>query len=404
MSSSPVARSISPTQRLGKRSVSIFGSTGSIGVNTLDLISAAPEKFTVEVLSANENVTLLATQARQFGAKRAVIANEAKYAELKLLLSGSAIEAAAGRDALIEAASCKVDWVMLGIVGAAGLAPTLAAVKTGAIIAIANKEALVCGGDLVLADVKKYGATLLPVDSEHNAIFQVLDFDQIDKVERLVLTASGGPFLDFSLDQMKSVTRDQALAHPNWDMGAKISVDSATMMNKGLEFIEAVRLFPVSPAQIDILVHPQSVIHSMVEYRDGSVLAQMGAPDMRTPISYTLGWPERHDFKAERLDLAKVGSLTFLDPDPVKFPALRLAREALNTGKSAPTILNASNEVAVHGFLNGEIRFLDIASIVEECLNRASITELTAIEDIFECDAQSRDLARSVMTSISTKV
>jgi 1-deoxy-D-xylulose-5-phosphate reductoisomerase len=383
----------------GKRNVSIFGSTGSVGVNTLDLIAGAPGKFSVDVLTANENVSLLAEQAKQFNASLAVIAEESKYAELKSSLAGSGIDVAAGREALIAAAGRKVDWVMLAIVGAAGLAPALAAVRTGSIIAIANKEALVCSGDLVLGDAEKYGATLLPVDSEHNAIFQVLEFDQIDNVERLILTASGGPFLDFTLDQMKTVTREQALAHPNWDMGAKISIDSATMMNKGLEYIEAVRLFPVDPEKVDILVHPQSVIHSMVEYRDGSVLAQMGAPDMRTPISYTLGWPERHSFPAERLNLAKTGSLTFCEPDTVKFPAIRLAREALNTGKSAPTTLNASNEVAVQGFLTGKIGFLDIAAVVEECLNRAEVVELASIEDIFECDRQSRELARVVMAS-----
>ncbi|WP_202526146.1 1-deoxy-D-xylulose-5-phosphate reductoisomerase [Sneathiella litorea] len=400
MNISPAAANYSSEMEPAVRHVSIFGSTGSVGVNTLDLIAGAADKFSVDVLTANENVALLAKQARQFGASLAVIANESKYAELKSLLTGSGIEVAAGRDALIDAASRKVDWVMLAIVGAAGLAPALAAVRTGSVIAIANKEALVCGGDLVLGDAEKYGATLLPVDSEHNAIFQVLDFDQIENVERLILTASGGPFLDFTLDEMKSVTRKQALAHPNWDMGAKISIDSATMMNKGLEYIEAVRLFPVAPDKIDILVHPQSVIHSMVEYRDGSVLAQLGAPDMRTPISYTLGWPERHSFPAERLDLAKTGSLTFLDPDLVKFPAIRLAREALNTGKSAPTTLNASNEVAVHGFLTGSIGFLDIAAVVEECLNQAHIVDLTSIEDIFECDRQSRELAHDVMASI----
>lgn len=400
MSMSAAAADTSPNTKPGVRRVSIFGSTGSVGVSTLDLVAGAPGKFSVDVLTANENVTLLAEQARQFGAGLAVIADESKYAELKSSLEGSGVEVAAGRDALIAAASRKVDWVMLAIVGAAGLAPALAAIRTGSVIALANKEALVCSGDLVLGDVKKYGATLLPVDSEHNAIFQVLDFDQIDSVERLVLTASGGPFIDLTFDQMKSVTRAQALAHPNWDMGAKISIDSATMMNKGLEYIEAVRLFPVAPEKIDILIHPQSVIHSMVEYRDGSVLAQMGAPDMRTPISYTLGWPERHCFPAERLDLAKTGSLTFCEPDTARFPAIRLAREALNTGKSAPTTLNASNEVAVQSFLTGEIGFLDIASVVEECLSRAQVVELAQIEDIFECDRQSREIARAIIASI----
>lgn len=397
MSVSSLATGMSRRTHPAVRRVSIFGSTGSIGVNTLDLIAGAADKFAVEVLSANENVALLAEQALKFGARLAVIGNPSKYAELKALLAGSTVEAAAGTEALVEAAGRPVDWVMLGIVGAAGLAPTLAAVRTGAVVAIANKEALVCGGDLLLADVKKYGATLLPVDSEHNAIFQVFDFDQVDRVRRLILTASGGPFLGFTLEEMRHVTCDQALNHPNWDMGAKISIDSATMMNKGLEFIEAVRLFPVPARNIDILVHPQSVIHSMVEYEDGSVLAQMGAPDMRTPISYTLGWPERHSFPAERLDLARITTLSFEAPDPVRFPALRLAREALGAGKSAPTVLNAANEVAVHGFLTGRIGFLDIAAVVEECLQRSDFVEQISIEDIFECDRKSRELAHSCM-------
>ena len=404
MSAGSFAAGITRQVHPAVRRVSIFGSTGSIGVNTLDLIAGAADKFAVEVLSANENVALLAEQAIRFGARLAVIGNDAKYAELKSLLAGSSVEAAAGTQALIEAAARPVDWVMLGIVGAAGLAPALAAVRTGAVVALANKEALVCGGDLLLGDVKKFGTTLLPVDSEHNAIFQVFDFDQTERVRRLILTASGGPFLDFTLDQMKHVTRDQALAHPNWDMGAKISIDSATMMNKGLEFIEAVRLFPVPAENIDILVHPQSVIHSMVEYEDGSVLAQMGAPDMRTPISYTLGWPERHSFPAERLDLARIGSLSFQAPDPVRFPSLRLAREALRAGKSAPTVLNASNEIAVEGFLCGRIGFLDIAAVVEECLQRSDFIEHMSIEDIYECDWQSRELATSVMTEFAITV
>ncbi|PHQ69771.1 MAG: 1-deoxy-D-xylulose-5-phosphate reductoisomerase [Sneathiella sp.] len=383
------------------RKISILGSTGSVGVNTVDLITASPGKFEVAVLTANENAELLAKQARELNASLAVIANEAHLETLRSLLAGTGTEVAAGRQALIDAASIEVDWMMSAIVGAAGLAPTLAAIRTGAIIALANKESLVCGGDLVLSEARKYGATLLPVDSEHNAIFQVLDFDQLDKVARLVLTASGGPFLNHTLDEMRLVTRDQALAHPNWDMGAKISIDSATMMNKGLELIEAARLFPIPEDKIDILVHPQSIIHSMVEYKDGSVLAQMGAPDMRTPISYTLGWPERHEFKANRLDLAKVASLTFLNPDPVKFPALRLAREALIAGNSAPTTLNAANEVAVQAFLFGEIAFLDIAAVVEDTLSRTPIEGLRSVEDIFDCDLRGRKIARNVINAIT---
>ncbi|MEH6524860.1 MAG: 1-deoxy-D-xylulose-5-phosphate reductoisomerase [Sneathiella sp.] len=379
------------------RRISVFGSTGSVGINTLELVAASAEEFQVEVLTANENVALLAEQAKKLDAKLAVVANEAYFGELKDLLSDTEIEVAGGQKALIEAGSRDVDWVMAAIVGAAGLAPTLAAIQTGAIIALANKESLVCGGSLVLDNVRKYGATLLPVDSEHNAIFQVLDFNQIDKVERLILTASGGPFLNLSYEEMRLVSREQALAHPNWDMGAKISIDSATMMNKGLELIEAAHLFPLPPEQIDILVHPQSIIHSMVEYRDGSVLSQMGSPNMKTPISYTLGWPDRHQFNADRLDLAKVGSLTFLNPDPIRFPALRLARNALKTGKSAPTTLNAANEVAVKGFLDGELGFLDICSVVEETLQRSKIVELNSIEDIVDIDQLGREQALSIV-------
>ncbi len=381
------------------RRISIFGSTGSVGVSTLELIGQTPDKFSVEVLTANENFTLLAQQAKQFKASTVVIGNDELYRELKELLADTDVEVLAGRQALIDVASLEVDWVMAAIVGAAGLAPTLAAIRTGALIALANKESLVCGGDLVLDDVRKFGATLLPVDSEHNAIFQVLDFNQVENLQRLVLTASGGPFLDLSYDEMKEVSIDQALAHPNWDMGAKISIDSATMMNKGLELIEAEHLFPVSESEIDILVHPQSIIHSMVEYRDGSMLAQMGSPDMRTPISYALGWPDRHGFEADRLDLATIGSLTFLNPDPVKFPALRLAREALKTGKSAPASLNAANEVAVQGFLQGQIKFLDIASVVEETLLNAPVVDFSSVEDIFENDRQGRRIAKNIMST-----
>ncbi|USG59614.1 1-deoxy-D-xylulose-5-phosphate reductoisomerase [Sneathiella marina] len=397
MISSMSAKEFSRKPKNGPRRVSIFGSTGSVGINTLELISDSIEEFQVEVLTANENVSLLAEQARAVGAKLAVVANEAYYGQLKDLLDDTEIEIAAGQDALTLAGSREVDWVMAAIVGAAGLAPTLAAIQTGAIIALANKESLVCGGALVLDNVRKYGATLLPVDSEHNAIFQVLDFNQLNNVSRLILTASGGPFLDLDYEEMRLVSREQALAHPNWDMGAKISIDSATMMNKGLELIEAAHLFPIPPDQIDILVHPQSIIHSMVEYKDGSVLSQMGSPDMKTPISYTLGWPDRHPFTADRLDLAKIGSLTFLNPDPIRFPALNLARNALKTGKSAPTILNAANELAVEGFLEGKLGFLDICSVVEETLQQSKIIELNSIEEIIDADRSGRALARSIV-------
>ncbi len=392
----PVTDSL-PTYSSGPKSVCILGSTGSVGESTLSLIREKPADFDVRTLTANKNITKLAEQAREFGAKKAVIGDSALYADLAELLAGTDIEVAAGEEALVDAAGEKVDWVMSAIVGAAGLAPTLAAVRTGSTIALANKESLVCGGSLVLESVRAHGATLLPVDSEHNAIFQVLDPNQLDQVERLILTASGGPFLQFSKEDMRHVTREQALAHPNWDMGAKISIDSATMMNKGLELIEAFHLFPVTEDQISILVHPQSVVHSLVEYRDGSVLAQMGTPDMRTPISYALGWPNRHAFKAQHLKLGQIGTLTFQDPDDQRFPALRLAKEALTAGQSAPTILNASNEIAVAGFLEGRIGFLDIADIVEETLEMTEFIRFSDISDIYEEDRKGRENALAIL-------
>jgi 1-deoxy-D-xylulose-5-phosphate reductoisomerase len=397
MATSIGVKRVSEKTEHARRRVSIFGSTGSVGINTLELIKNSSENFQVEVLTANENVALLAEQARAVNARVVVIANEMYFEKLKDLLEGTNIEVMAGQQALIDAGSLEVDWVMAAIVGAAGLAPTLSAIKTGAIIALANKESLVCGGSLVLENVRKFGATLLPVDSEHNAIFQVLDFKQIDKVRRLILTASGGPFLDLSYEQMRKVSKEQALAHPNWDMGAKISIDSATMMNKGLELIEAAHLFPVTGDQIDILVHPQSIIHSMVEYEDGSVLSQMGSPDMKTPISYTLGWPNRHQFEADRLDLADIGSLTFLNPDPVRFPAMKLTRNVLKTGKSAPAILNASNEIAVKGFLDGKLGFLEICSVVEETLERSEFKDVNSLEDLFEIDRMAREKATQIV-------
>ena len=347
------------------RSVTILGSTGSVGTQTVDLVSRDPERFPVEALTANRNVTLLAQQARQLNARMAVVADPAAYAELKQLLSGTGIEVAAGSAAVAAAAERPADWVMAAIVGAAGLEPTLAAIRRGAIVAFANKEVLVCAGALMMEEVKAHGATLLPVDSEHSAIYQVFDFERIDSVSRLILTASGGPFRAKDRAFMAAATREQAVAHPTWDMGAKISVDSATMMNKGLELIEAHFLFGIPEERIDVLVHPQSVIHSLVEYVDGSVLAQLGTPDMRTPIAYALGWPARIATPAERLDLVKAATLTFEAPDPVRFPALRLARAALQSGGGAPTILSAANEVAVQAFLDRRIGFLDIHRLVE---------------------------------------
>ncbi|MGB0747763.1 MAG: 1-deoxy-D-xylulose-5-phosphate reductoisomerase [Magnetospiraceae bacterium] len=374
-----------------RRGITVLGSTGSIGVNTLDLVSRHPDAFEVIALTANQNVTLLAEQAKTFGAKLAVTADPNAFHELSDLLAGTGIAVAAGPDTVVEAAAREdAEVVMAAIVGAAGLAPTLAAVRRGATVALANKEALVCAGDLMMAEVTKAGATLIPVDSEHNAIFQVFDFDRADQVERIILTASGGPFRTRSLQEMARMTAREAIAHPNWDMGAKISVDSATMMNKGLELIEAYHLFPVAESQIDILVHPQSVIHSMVAYVDGSVLAQLGSPDMRTPIACALRWPERLAAPSQRLDFAALRTLTFEDPDEIRFPALALARHALQSGGGVPTILNAANEVAVRRFLNGEIGFLDIARVVEQTLTATPPGSLVSIEDVHQLDAEAR--------------
>jgi 1-deoxy-D-xylulose-5-phosphate reductoisomerase len=375
------------------RRVTILGSTGSVGCNTLDLIERQPEAFAVEALTANDSVGRLAEQARRVGAKLAVVADSSRYQDLKDALAGSGVEVAAGAGAVAEAAARPAEWVMAAIVGAAGLAPTLAAVRRGAIVALANKETLVCAGSLMTTEVVRHGATLLPVDSEHNAIFQVLDFEHLDAVDRITLTASGGPFRAFSRAAMAEVTPEQAVAHPNWDMGAKISVDSATMMNKGLELIEAHHLFGVAEARIDILVHPQSVVHSMVAYSDGSVLAQMGQPDMRTPIAYTLAWPERMAAPVARLDLVEIGQLTFEAPDSTRFPALRLARQALRVGGSAPTILNAANEVAVKGFLDGRLGFLGIADVVERTLETIAAVSLGGLDDVWQIDREARRLA-----------
>ncbi len=379
------------------RRVTILGSTGSVGCNTIDLIERQPEAFSVEALTANGNAELLADQARRLSARLAVVADEARYSDLKRALQGSGVEAAAGREALIEAANRPADWVMAAIVGAAGLAPTLAAIRRGAIVALANKECLVSAGPLMINEVAACGATMLPVDSEHNAIFQVFDFESRESIERIILTASGGPFRTYSREDMEAVTPAQAVAHPNWDMGAKISVDSATMMNKGLELIEAHYLFGLTEDRIDILVHPQSIVHSMVAYVDGSVLAQLGTPDMRTPISYTLGWPRRMAAPSARLDLAQIGNLSFETPDIQRFPAISLARQALKTGGSAPTILNAANEVAVLGFLDGKIGFLDIPRIVAATLERAATTTLDTLDHVLAADSESRDIAQSMI-------
>ena len=375
--------------------VTVLGSTGSVGANTIDLIERNRNAYEVEALTANRNVTGLADQAIKLDARMAVVADPDCYLELKSALSGTGIEAAAGPDALVDAAERPSDWVMAAIVGSAGLRPTLAAVRRGITVGLANKECLVSAGEFFVNEVRKNGAELLPVDSEHSAIYQVLDFDQADKIRRIILTASGGPFREFTVEQMATVTPEQAVAHPNWDMGAKISVDSATMMNKGLELIEAYHLFPVEKSEIDILVHPQSVVHSMVDYVDGSVLAQLGTPDMRTPIAYALAWPNRMEAPAPKLLLEDIRTLTFEPPDPFRFPALRLAREALQAGNSAPTVLNAANEVAVERFLNKEIAYLDIAKIVDQTLEGLDNKAISNLDDIAEVDLTARAFARS---------
>ena len=383
------------------RHVTILGSTGSVGQSTVDLIARDPESYCVEALVAGNSVEALAEQARRLKAKMAVVANPQRYRALKDALIGTSIEAAAGPEAVTEAASRPAEWVMAAIVGFAGLAPTLCAARRGAMVALANKEALVCAGRLLTDAVRESGGVVLPVDSEHNAIFQVFDASQRAAVDRLILTASGGPFRNWSLADMAEATPEQALAHPNWDMGAKISIDSATMMNKGLELIEAYLLFGLPSEQIEIVVHPQSVIHSMVSYRDGSVLAQLGTPDMRVPISHALGWPSRIDGPAERLDFANLSPLTFEQPDSGRFPSLRLAREALVLGGFAPTVLNAANEVAVAAFLARRIGFLDIARIVEDVLAAVGALPgpVTSLQQVHAAEREARSRAEEAVKS-----
>lgn len=389
------------------RRVSILGSTGSVGRSTVALIEAAPQgAFAVEALVAGRDAAALAEQARRLGAHRAVVADPAAYGALKAELSGTGILAAAGPEAVEEAAAAPADWTMAAIVGAAGLRPTLAALRQGRTVALANKESLVCAGDLVLAEARQAGATLLPVDSEHNAIFQALDSrGDPAAVEKIILTASGGPCRTMDAAELAAVTPEIALRHPVWSMGAKISIDSATMMNKGLELIEAARLFPVDPERIEVLVHPQSAVHGLVQYTDGSILAQLGTPDMRTPIAHALAWPARMRVEIPRLDLARLGRLEFFAPDVARFPALRLAREALRAGGGAPTILNAANEAAVGLFLDRRLGFLDIARVVEDTLEAmAPAPPVRTLEEIVALDAAARSeaLSRAAATSART--
>jgi 1-deoxy-D-xylulose-5-phosphate reductoisomerase len=379
------------------RTLSIFGATGSVGLSTLDLVRQHRDRYRVLALTANGNAVDLAKLAIEFNAEIAVVADEAAFPALQSALAGSRIKTAAGPAALIEAAQMGANWTMAAIVGCAGLPSTMAAIEQGKTVALANKEALVSAGALMMAAVARSGATLLPVDSEHNAIFQCLAGGRIDQVRKITLTASGGPFRTFTLDQMRGVTPEQAVAHPNWDMGAKISVDSASMMNKGLELIEAHHLFPVGLNKIDILVHPQSVIHSMVEYIDCSTLAQLGSPDMRIPIASALAWPERIATTCTPLDLATIGSLSFEAPDIERFPALRIARTAIQEGGAKPAILNAANEIAVAGFLNRQIGFLDIAAVVEEVLDCYAPSVPATLDTLFSIDAEARRYAAQIM-------
>lgn len=382
------------------RRISVFGATGSVGKSTLDLIARDPEAYEIVALTAHSDVDGLAAAARAHNAEIAVIGDPARYGALKDALAGSGIEAAAGREALIEAARRDADWTMASIVGCSGLEPTLAALEGGRTVALANKESLVSAGTLMMDAVRRSGATLLPVDSEHNAIFQCLAGNRIEDVRRITLTASGGPFRTFSTEQMRAVTPAQAVKHPNWSMGAKISIDSATMMNKGLELIEAAHLFPVGLDKIGILVHPQSVIHSLVEYQDRSTLAQLGSPDMRIPIAHALAWPDRIATPCLPLDLASIGRLDFEAPDEDRFPALRLARDAAEAGGDRPAVLNAANEIAVAAFLAGRIGFLEIAMIVEEVLSGYSAQTPKGIEDILEADRNARDAAGRILERV----
>ena len=392
--------------RADELSITLLGATGSIGSSTLDLVRKNRDRFRVEAVTAQRSAAALAQLARDLGARLAVIGDEGCYGELKGALADSGIEAAAGEDAIVDAARRPAQWVMAAITGAAGLRPTMTALERGATIALANKECLVCAGALFMRRAQEAGAVVLPVDSEHNAIFQALSAGRRADVSRIILTASGGPFRTASLDQMRAATVQQALRHPNWSMGAKVTIDSATMMNKGLELIEAHHLFGFGSDQIDIVVHPQSIVHGIVEYRDGSLIAQLGPPDMRVPIANCLAWPERMA-GAARLDFAQMATLTFEAPDPVRFPALALARQALQAGNGAPTVLNAANEIAVHEFIGGRLGFAGIAALVEATIDAAGgegiMREPTSVDDAICVDHISRSLARSLLPEIAVK-
>jgi 1-deoxy-D-xylulose-5-phosphate reductoisomerase len=391
-----------------ERSVTILGATGSIGASTIDLVQREPARYRVEAVSANRNVGALAALARDLNARFAAIGDPAGYRELKDALGGTAIEAGAGESALIEAAERPAEWIIGAITGSAGLKPTLAAAKRGAIVALANKECLVCAGGLFMREAEASGATVLPVDSEHNALFQAMGAGRRIDVRRIILTASGGPFRTWTADAIRSATPEQALKHPNWSMGPKVTIDSATLMNKGLEVIEAHHLFALAPEEIDVLVHPQSIVHGLVEFRDGSLIAQLGSPDMRIPIAHCLAWPQRINGAGRRLDLAEVSNLSFERPDLGRFPALGLARQALEAGGGAPTVLNAANEVAVGEFLRRNLAFAGIPALVDATLGAASRRELTQdpqnVEQALAIDHNSRLLAHELLPEIAAKV
>jgi 1-deoxy-D-xylulose-5-phosphate reductoisomerase len=375
------------------RTITILGATGSVGRSTLDLVARNRERYEVRALTAHTDVSGLAQLARDFGARQAVIGDETLLGVLRDALAGSDVEAAAGEGAIADAAASGAEWTMAAIVGTAGLTPVMRALEGGGTVALANKEALVTAGALMTEAARASGATLLPVDSEHNAVFQCFDRAHPQSVRRIILTASGGPFRTWPIERMRAATPAEAVAHPNWSMGAKISVDCATLMNKGLELIEAFHMFPVGADALDVVVHPQSVIHSLVEYVDGSVLAQLGAPDMRVPIAHTLAWPERMETPCERLDLVAVGRLDFEAPDLQRFPALALARSALSHGGPKPAILNAANEVAVASFLERRIGFLDIAALVGDVLACFDPPAPKSIDEVLEIDREARRVA-----------
>jgi 1-deoxy-D-xylulose-5-phosphate reductoisomerase len=382
------------------RSVTILGSTGSVGTQTVDLLRAEPGRWRVRALVAGRNAALLAEQALLLGAEMAVLADPAELPALRAALSGTPTRVECGAEAVEAAGGLGADWTMAAITGAAGLPPTLAAIRRGGVVALANKEALVCAGEVMMAAVRAHGATLLPVDSEHNAIFQGMADGNHGGIEKIVLTASGGPFRTASREEMARATPEAALRHPVWSMGAKISIDSATMMNKALEVIEAARLFGLPSERIEVLVHPQSVIHGLVHYSDGSVLAQLGSPDMRVPIAHTLAWPGRIATHAPRLDLAALGRLDFAPPDAERFPALRLAREALAAGGGAPAIMSAANEVAVEEFLARRIGFLDIAAVVEAVMAALGAPPADTLDAVLDLDARARVAARQRAAAI----